>query len=373
MSAQTLDFKRQPLKEMSGIFSTNLKKISRTGEEDTTLWRLALVSSQMRSEAVGKCKEKKRRAPDAPHTSHDVVSQEHGYGAGAAAQEFELAEMRRKKKKTDGEDRNLPREERKMRAIMQRIDNACDTGGGEAAAQGPRGEGEYSSSRHKTATAEHNQGGFNGKGKEEAVEKITIPVPEPEASSLARQHKQGEGGSRGLEAGAGGGSVRKKCPHNRQRSRCKECGGSGICEHNRQRSVCNLCGGSGICKHSRVKAQCKQCDGSGICEHNRQRSVCKLCGGSSICKHNRRRSVCKQCGGSSLCQHNRDKKRCKQCGANRYLISYVECRCVCCSRDTTFCMCQYVIQEPPANLSGGSVCNVENFAETEARFREPLV
>ena len=64
MSAQTLDFKRQPLKDMSGIFSANLfdlqSKISRTGEEDTTLWRLAVVSSQMSSEAaVGdKLKEK---------------------------------------------------------------------------------------------------------------------------------------------------------------------------------------------------------------------------------------------------------------------------------------------------------------------------
>jgi hypothetical protein len=43
MSAQTLDFKRQPLKEMSGIFSANLEKISQKGEEDTTLWRLAVV------------------------------------------------------------------------------------------------------------------------------------------------------------------------------------------------------------------------------------------------------------------------------------------------------------------------------------------
>jgi hypothetical protein len=121
--------------------------------------------------------------------------------------------MKRNKLMMDGEARNLPREERKMRAIMQRIDDACDTGGAEKAAQGPRGEGEYPSSRHKAATAEHNQGGFNGKRKEEAVEKIRIPVPE--ASSLARLQKHGEGGSRGLGAGAGGSSVRKKCPHNR--------------------------------------------------------------------------------------------------------------------------------------------------------------
>lgn len=35
---------------------------------------------------------------------------------------------------------------------------------------------------------------------------------------------------------------RNTCEHNRQRSRCKECGGSSICEHNRQRCICKECG-----------------------------------------------------------------------------------------------------------------------------------
>ena len=34
------------------------------------------------------------------------------------------------------------------------------------------------------------------------------------------------------------GMVKKKCEHGRERSRCKDCGGSGICEHGRQRSQC---------------------------------------------------------------------------------------------------------------------------------------
>jgi hypothetical protein len=29
-----------------------------------------------------------------------------------------------------------------------------------------------------------------------------------------------------------------KCPHNRQRSKCKECGGASICQHLRIRSQC---------------------------------------------------------------------------------------------------------------------------------------
>ena len=33
---------------------------------------------------------------------------------------------------------------------------------------------------------------------------------------------------------------RKLCPHNRQRSKCKECGGASICEHKRRRSESKL-------------------------------------------------------------------------------------------------------------------------------------
>ena len=32
-----------------------------------------------------------------------------------------------------------------------------------------------------------------------------------------------------------------------------------------------------------------------ICQHQRQRSKCKECGGASICPHQRRRSKCKEC------------------------------------------------------------------------------
>lgn len=75
------------------------------------------------------------------------------------------------------------------------------------------------------------------------------------------------------------------CEHNRERYKCKECGGKGICEHNRERSYCKECGGIGICKHNRQRSQCKECMGSAICKHNKQRSTCKECGGSacSVC------------------------------------------------------------------------------------------
>jgi hypothetical protein len=43
---------------------------------------------------------------------------------------------------------------------------------------------------------------------------------------------------------------RKKCPHNRERYRCKDCKGSSICPHNRVKSQCKDCGGSQICEVS---------------------------------------------------------------------------------------------------------------------------
>ena len=56
---------------------------------------------------------------------------------------------------------------------------------------------------------------------------------------------------------------RLKCEHKRQKSRCKECGGSSFCEHKKQRRQCKDCGGSAICEHKRLKSQCKECDPNG--------------------------------------------------------------------------------------------------------------
>jgi len=109
---------------------------------------------------------------------------------------------------------------------------------------------------------------------------------------------------------------KKKCEHGRQKSKCKECGGSSICKHSRQKSQCKECGGSSICEHGRFKSTCKECGGSSICEHRRIKSTCKECGGSSICEHGRQKSTCKECGGSSICEHGRIKSQCKECGGS---------------------------------------------------------
>ena len=51
----------------------------------------------------------------------------------------------------------------------------------------------------------------------------------------------------------------------------------------------------------------------GRCPHNRRRYYCKDCGGSQICKHGLQRSKCKPCGGSQICQYNTQLAHCKSC------------------------------------------------------------
>ena len=119
---------------------------------------------------------------------------------------------------------------------------------------------------------------------------------------------------------------RLDCEHGRQKSRCKECGGSGICEHGRQKYECKECGGSGICEHGRQKYRCKECGGSAICEHGRLKYSCKECGGSGICEHGRQKRYCKECGGSGICEHGRLKSQCKECNPMGHLINLVRGR-----------------------------------------------
>ncbi len=298
----------------------------------------------------------KRSALDAPDTSDDNGCAEQGGGTAAAGPKPEQGEMTNKKLRLDGEARNLLRREECKTVTMaiirqieemeykehaakagawstglegrvvghgsekvgekRRFRDACDTGRGEAAEEGPFGDGGGAGGKtlkdKRQKETKHKQEGFHGKGKKEAVEKRKRHLSEGAGTAGKAQRGEGVGG-----AGAGGGAVKKgggKCPHNRQRSHCKECGGVGICEHNRQRHKCKQCGGASICEHNRLRIRCKECGGSSICEHNRMRSSCKECGGASICEHNRIKNSCKECGGSGICEHNRRRNRCKDCG-----------------------------------------------------------
>jgi len=62
--------------------------------------------------------------------------------------------------------------------------------------------------------------------------------------------------------------------------------------------------GRDLCIHHRVEKDCSICRPRikvwARCEHGRQRSKCKECGGSSICEHGRQRSRCKECRSTRL-------------------------------------------------------------------------
>jgi hypothetical protein len=107
------------------------------------------------------------------------------------------------------------------------------------------------------------------------------------------------------------------CPHGRQRSYCKDCGGAGICEHKRERRKCKVCGGNQLCEHKRQKNMCKLCGGASICEHQRQRSMCKECGGSQICSHGRQRHSCRACLDLGICEHGKQRSLCKSCALTK--------------------------------------------------------
>jgi len=165
-----------------------------------------------------------------------------------------------------------------------------------------------------------------------------------------------------VSASTSGGGVSAKtaeegdiCEHQRQRSTCKDCGGSGICEHEWVRSTCKDCGGSSICQYQRQRSTCKDCGGSSICEHQRVRSTCKDCGGSSLCEHQRVRSQCKDCGGSGYCEHQRRRSTCKDCGGNCLCVFFLETdinnKCKVAASQTTLCLVRRRVHCSPATFS----------------------
>lgn len=109
-------------------------------------------------------------------------------------------------------------------------------------------------------------------------------------------------------------TIIKKCPHNKRKSVCVECGGVSICEHGKIKYRCKDCGGSSICEHGKTREICKDCGGNQICVHNKYKRYCKECDGRAYCSHDKRKSICRECGGGAYCQHGIDKRRCIECG-----------------------------------------------------------
>ena len=143
--------------------------------------------------------------------------------------------------------------------------------------------------------------------------KVRIPVPDIDGANVDEKRRE-ELTTKGTKRKRAP-PTKGPCEHGvKKRSACKVCS---ACPHGRQRSKCKECGGGGICEHGRQRSQCKECGGPGICEHGRRRSQCKECGGGSFCEHGRRRSECKECGGSQICEHGRIRSKCKECKASK--------------------------------------------------------
>ena len=67
-----------------------------------------------------------------------------------------------------------------------------------------------------------------------------------------------------------------KIEHGRQKSQCRDCGGSQICKHDRRKSDCCDYGGTQIYEHDRIKYRCRDCGGIGIREHRGQKNMSGL-------------------------------------------------------------------------------------------------
>jgi hypothetical protein len=112
----------------------------------------------------------------------------------------------------------------------------------------------------------------------------------------------------------------KKCPHDKRKSRCRECKGSSFCIHDKIKSRCRECKGSSFCVHDKIKSRCRECKGSSFCIHDKIKSRCRECKGSSFCIHDKQKKHCRECGGSQICIHDKQKSQCRECGGSQICI-----------------------------------------------------
>ena len=131
---------------------------------------------------------------------------------------------------------------------------------------------------------------------------------------------------------------RKKCPHNKCKSRCRICSpntycihdtrkancrickGSNICFHNKHKQVCSICSPHLFCEHDTPKSRCCVCNPKLACVHNKRKSRCRVCTPEIVCEHNNIGNNCSRCGTRKRCPHNKCKLRCRICSPNMFCI-----------------------------------------------------
>ena len=142
-----------------------------------------------------------------------------------------------------------------------------------------------------------------------------MPQTEERKEAYGKKCEHGKKKSRCVDCGGSG-----ICQHKIIKSNCKECGGRTFCQHKKQKRNCKECGGSAFCVHGKYKQYCRECGGSAFCQHNRQKKDCKDCRGSNYCIHEIRRADCKKCMGRNICCHNKYKGQCKDCDFTSYMV-----------------------------------------------------
>ena len=99
---------------------------------------------------------------------------------------------------------------------------------------------------------------------------------------------------------------RRRMPQSSEQSSSSVGGvkGARLCEHNKQPSRCRECGGGAFCRHDRRMELCNECKAAGV-----------KGAGTAMCEHKKRRDECRECGGGAFCRHDRWKRSCKECKA----------------------------------------------------------
>lgn len=91
-----------------------------------------------------------------------------------------------------------------------------------------------------------------------------------------------------------------------------------------KKQFCRECN-HGYCEHGKQKTHCRECGGSSFCEHGKQKHKCRECGGSAFCEHGKYKQFCRECGGSSICEHGKLKFQCRECSPEGYFTQVIRC------------------------------------------------
>ena len=110
---------------------------------------------------------------------------------------------------------------------------------------------------------------------------------------------------------------------NKLKLNCRHCNPNRFCKvkgHTALVASCRRCG-KRRCKHETDKDRCRECTTHAFCPCNREKSTCVKCQGSRICAiTTSRKSICSHCNGGYLCKHGKQKQECLECEGANYCI-----------------------------------------------------